>query len=280
MRLDHILEVANTDQAGLILNARSHRCDGPLVIAGSLADGLGTALSDVDIAAFGTAWHGRCSHSVMTVERHHWGSLVVDLLRVDESAFRKTCAPIREHLLRAPREPIPRVQYEVLVLLHALQAGQPITDAGVLDELKDAVGSDLYPMLTVLRALSGFLTHNRDSDQLRELGLERAARASARYALEAVVDAALAAVSEVNPNPKWRVLLMERAARRADGGWLPWNSMAEALCPVGVALDATELIELSHRVVTTLMDQLPLDMYWEGAAVRAALSAANGEGLP
>jgi len=272
MHLDHILEAADWDTEQLVCNARREGCHGPLVVAGSLVDGLGTALSDIDLICFERR-SGLYSHEMVVVDRRQWGRLTVDLHLVNVATFQALCTQYRDRLFAAPSQPIGRIPYDALVLLHALHSGQPLTDDAELTDLRTAVGSDLYPMLLALRALGGFLQHRRDAQQLDRLGLELAGLAAARNAVEAIADASLAAAGAVNPNPKWRVLLMQRAVRDGAAGWLPWSEMLEALFPDRLAPSATGLLAVAEAAAVAVAEHTPLAMYWETRAIRATTSA-------
>lgn len=270
MQLDHILEAAGLDEERVVEHARREGATGPLVVAGSLVDGLGMRLSDVDLVCFDRRSRLR-PHEMVAVQHRQWGRLTVDLHSVNVTTFRTICAPYREWLLAAPAEPIGRIPYDALVLLHALHSGRPLDGGAELDELRTAVGSDLYPMLLALRALGRFLHCRRDAGQLLQLGLERAGLAAARNAVEAVTDAALAAVGAVNPHPKWRVPLVHRAARDAAASWLPWGQLQEALFADGPGTQG--LLAVADTVAAAVAEYSPLAMYWESRAIEAAIDA-------
>ena len=227
MQLDNILEAANSDVDGLVAQARAAGCRGPLVVGGSLVDGLGTALSDIDLMCFEPVGLAPGGGSVVSIERRQWGRLVVDVHRVAVDGLLEFCAPYREHMLAAPRRPLGRIPHEVLVALHALHSGIAVADGPQLARIADAVGADFYPNIVGLRALGTFLNRHRDCEQLTALALSRPAMAAARGAAEAAADAGLALVGRANPNQKWRVLLLEQAAEDPRADWLPWRSCSQ-----------------------------------------------------
>jgi hypothetical protein len=276
MHLNHILEAANVDTDTLTARARAAGCRGALVVGGSLADGLGTELSDVDLVAFEPSADGPDDGQRVAISRHQWGRLTVDLHRVAVPTLVRICAPYREHLLAAPDRPLPRLPYEILVLLHAIHAGLPIAEQPRVAELADTVGADLFPALLGLRALGSFLHHYRDGRQLRALLLTRPALAAGRGAAEAAADAALALSGRVNPNPKWRVLLLENAARDPRSDLLAWSDLLDVIMDPASAGDAGAVLAIAAGAAGAVAERTELAIYHEAGQVRALAAETAG----
>jgi hypothetical protein len=271
VRLDNILEAASSDIEGLVSQAREAGCRGPLVVGGSLVDGLGTALSDIDLMCFEPDGAAPTGGSVVLIERCQWGRLVVDVHRVAVDGLLAFCAPYREHMLAAPRRPLGRIPHEVLVALHALHSGLALADGPRLARIADAVGADFYPSIVGLRALGAFLNRHRDSEQLAALALSRPAMAAARGAAEAAADAGLAQVGRANPNPKWRVLLLEQAAEDPRASWLPSAELLAAIMDGPATGDVAAVLGTACRAAYLIASDTTLTIYHEAATTRQIL---------
>ena len=276
MHLNHLLEQTNVDVELLTTHARREGCRGFLVVGGSLADGLGTPLSDVDLMCFEPSAEGFPTEQRVSIVRRRWGSLTVDLHRVAAPSLTEICVPYRRHVLDVPDRPLGRLPYDILVLLHSLHSGIPITDPAEVAGLADAVGADLLPILLGLRGLNSFLLHYRDGRQFIALRLDRPTLVAARSAVEAAADAALAMSGRLNPNSKWRMILLDNAAREARPHLLPWNELAESIMRPAVG-DAPSVLRLAASAAGVVAEETELAMYHEGRLVRA-LAAGLVEG--
>lgn len=274
MQLDNILEAASSDVDRLVAQARAAGCRGPLVVGGSLVDGLGTALSDIDLMCFEPDSVTLNGGSVVSIERCQWGRLVVDVHRVAVDGLLAFCAPYREHMLAAPRRPLGRIPHEVVVALHALHSGIAVADAPLLARIADAVGADLYPSIVGLRALGAFLNRHRDSQQLAALALSRPAMAAARGAAEAAADAGLAMAGRANPNSKWRVLLLEQAAEDPRAIRLPWAELLAAIMDGPATGDVAALLATASRTAYRIASETTLTIYHEAATTRRVVGEA------
>jgi hypothetical protein len=273
MHLNHILEAADVDVTDLLAVAAREDCRGPLVVGGSLADGLGSELSDVDMTCFEPSSDGFDDRQIVSITSHRLGPLCVDLHRVSAPALTAICAPYREHCLSAPQRPLGRIPYDILVLLHALHSGIPVAEADQLNRLADAVGADLYPTILGLRALGEFLSRLKDGRQLATLQLTRPALAVARMAAEATADACLALSGRTNPNPKWRVLLLEHAARDPRQPAMPWPDLLNAF--MGETSDGAAMLRTSVCAAKLVAEETTLAIYYEAAMV-AGLAVGSG----
>lgn len=269
MQLAHLMEAADLDVEALAEQARRAGCRGPLVIGGSLADGLGTALSDIDLMCFEPSADAVPGAQRVSVSRHRWGRLDVDLHRVDVPTLVDICAPYRAHLLAAPARPVDRLPHDIFVLMHALHSGIPVDGTADLEELADLTGTDLYPTLLGLRALGILLNHWRDARQFEELALGRPALVAARSAVEAAADAALAMAGRVNPNPKWRIVQLQRAARDPRTQASSWSGLIDGIIDPQAVGGPRAVLATAVSVAADLAAGSELALYHEAALVLA-----------
>ncbi|WP_166509595.1 hypothetical protein [Blastococcus sp. TF02-8] len=270
MLVDSLLEAAGADCASLVAAARNAGVTGPLLLGGSLVDGLGTRHSDLDLFAIGSCG-GDLFTPFLSWTRHHWSGLQMDVHVIDGQHLAEAGRKLRDELLLPPGRPATRMPYDFLVALHALHSGQLLTADGhqELETLRTTAGADLLPLLLGLRALAMAEHHRRDAVQFSALGLTLSASSAARSAVESLADACIAVGGCANPNPKWRVPLLQRFAREDRLAWLPWRQFLELLFPRDGSrgADPASMVAFSELVDQLLVQRTVLGLYREPAAV-------------
>jgi hypothetical protein len=235
MHTDHLFEQWNTDPASIV--ATVHRLLGPcdVLLGGSLADGLGTAGSDVDLYCF----REPCGAPSRFPLLEGCGDATLELHIVDVPAEPGGPDDLRPLLTdpepRTPRE-WPLLSPQRFRQMHALYRGQALHAAGPAEAARRAWGADLVHLYAGLRA--AFTAGTLAEDLVAFPGPEHATARlyCARLTVESAIDAALATCTLVNPNPKWRLLLAGRA-RLADPGFPDPDRLLAALFPAASAPD-------------------------------------------
>jgi hypothetical protein len=208
MLTDQVIEQHDLDTAAIL--AEVHRLLGAceVLLGGSLADDLGTMGSDIDLYCFPDRPDPDVRRPIVT----QCAGVTLELHVVDWEAL----AEDDLSALIVPSEPPPPSQWPLLSpqhlrQLHALHRDRALRAGPITADARRRSGADLLHIHVGLRAA---LTVGALADDLEVLdGPENdyARLYCARLAVESAIDAALATLDLVNPNPKWRLLLASRA---------------------------------------------------------------------
>lgn len=225
------------------------------VIGGSLADDLGTASSDVDVFVVSkrfASWPFQAVSSGLRVGEltHRRVGVHVHVIPADDVVLAGhdlmrllNAGPV----LRRLGDYTP----QQLAVLHALRAGLPIAGQPGLARVQTDSACDLLPLVLALRALLSFHAFTRERDELTAAADQWSAAAANRARTEAAVDALLAVLRYANPNPKWRLQLVQRAVRH--GRWpVELDATAWALFPTAGA-DPAESARVADACVSAAL---------------------------
>ncbi|MEV5533679.1 nucleotidyltransferase domain-containing protein [Streptomyces prunicolor] len=220
MLTSQLFELWGIDDEILLHSCQDHGSGSAVVLGGSLADNMGTPVSDIDVYCFSDATRPDGQHAFRRLNER-----VVHIHTVNRTTLGSLGGPLWQ-LLDEPQclDGVPVLPPTTLSDLHALQAGRALYDDGTLEQLRVDSGSDLLGSYLVLRNL---VRTRRLLQRLKD-GPGAPAKVCVRGVLEATTDTCLAAIGLVNPNPKWRVELLSRApSSRPDTRWT--DAMVEAL---------------------------------------------------
>ena len=212
MRTDHLFEYWNTDSAEVLNAVVDHLGPCDVFIGGSLADDLGTTTSDIDLYCFVRSEERGPQPPVNLTCGE--ARLEVYVVNVAEAGASRGDSLRR---LIAENPPVPPSQFPLLSpqrlrQLHALYRDRALRAGAVAEEMRVSLAPDLLHIYASVRATlaagalaEGLLTGANQGDIFPRLY-------HARLIAELAIDAALATHELVNPNPKWRLHLSERAA--------------------------------------------------------------------
>jgi hypothetical protein len=205
---EQVFEQHNIDPIAIL--AEVHRLLGPceVLLGGSLADDLGTMGSDIDLYCFPPRSDPQVRRPMVT---SCFGT-TLELHVVDWEAL----ADEDLSTLIIPSEP-PSPQHWPLLSpqrfrqLHALHRDRALQAGPITDRARRRSGADLLHVYVGLRAAITVGALAEDLVVLDGAENDYARLYCARLAVESAMDAALATLDLINPNPKWRLLLASRA---------------------------------------------------------------------
>jgi hypothetical protein len=155
----------------------------------------------------------------------------------------------------------------LLRALHAFHDGQALWGADRLEVLQTRIGSDFYPLLTLLFALDRARLAVRDLSALDDGDPAERADATRRFA-QAAADALVAFFGRPVPDEKWRLAGLRRLeAARPD--LLRWEEFYDALFP---GRDAGPAAGPVADALRTLLRSPLVRTYWQAEQLNQELA--------
>lgn len=256
MLTDQLFETWNIDTEMLVRAARSVAPDGDVLFGGSLADDLGTVLSDIDLYHFSPGPAAATS----TPRVLKLGEVFIELHSVDVDAPGDALPDLRHLLLSdcsAAAENLPLISGRTMRMLYALYCDRRLSgDGKAAESLRRRTGADLLHVHVTLRSV---LTATALVDDVRTLNTPEhryTCLYCARLLAEAALDALLATRGLMHPNPKWRLMLAERAAI----GWAAFPRVPELLPALFPHVDdPVEAVAYCVRMARTCLEVVNTD---------------------
>jgi hypothetical protein len=281
LKAEDLFEQWGLDLDALVRTIVSRTGDLPMVLGGSLVDGLGTVMSDVDVFCFGSPRApdlpvDRLS-PLMQVATCWVDRVEVNLHFVEPSQLSQHGDEMRQLVQPEGAARLPAIGFEELFVLHALARGPALTRGDEVDRVRDLAAADLFSTYLCLRSVSVCRAFRHDVESLVEGGETNAALAAARHSAESAVDALLAVRGYANPNPKWRVTLVEQAIIHGRLG-IRASSVLAALFPRWDR--AHPSLRHSVELARTCLEQVAADPLMRTYPIcRAALQGMAPESL-
>ena len=185
-------------------------CD--VLLGGSLADDLAHVMSDVDLYCFSSAPAVDVARPVAA----ECGDATLELHLVDVGTA-EGCGPSLAELVtsEAPLEPQqwPLLSPQEIRRLHAAYRDNALsTGTGAVEVFRRRTAPDLLHVYVALRSVLTCAALAEDVVTLVDPDEVWSSMYCSRLAVESAIDAALSCQGLVNPNAKWRVPLVRRAA--------------------------------------------------------------------
>jgi hypothetical protein len=210
MNVDEFLSLKGADRASLVASADSItglEGDDVLLAVGSLAEGIGTTKSDMDLFLVTSR---DISYGPQEIVSWVVGKCIVDC-RVLPLAYVGELLARLEEWSQSPWNVMKPADftYEQLLLLHRLSAGLLLAphDAGGVAAIRPARRQVARLKLHAARHMAR--TYQVDMAGLRDARDYRSLMLAAQELLGHSVDGLLAAFLQTNPTPKWRSRLLE-----------------------------------------------------------------------
>lgn len=240
MNIDEFLHLKGADRASLVASAQSlAELDesGVLLAVGSLAEGIGTIKSDMDLILVTPRDVGVAPNEIVS-----WvvGKCIVDC-RVLSSAYVEGLLSRLDEWSQMPWDVTKPADfsYDELLLLHRLSAGVVLAPVERGDNVpKVRPSRRKVARLKLQGARHMARTYQVDMAGLKDAADFRSLVFAAQELLGHAVDGLLAAFMQTNPTPKWRSRLLEAL----PGDW----ETRLVLHPTG--LQAHQLLWRLHRI--------------------------------
>jgi len=229
--------------------------DDLVLVTGSVAEGLGTPVSDIDLLVVGVQRRAGALHlpqdGNQEIVYRLSNGIELNIAYLETAGVRALEATLRtvaENIASPAAQAVAPLDGSALLMAHRLRTGAPLR--GDVAQLREQLRLEVLPDYMLIRSRFEHFVYREDALGQLQVGHPDSARYMMSFAFHHVASVALGGLGETNPDPKWRLRLLQRNRDRLGG------LLSDQLCdyllgytPLSIEGDFERAFEICDQVI-------------------------------